>query len=168
MHFYDQGWRLIGTKKDLSKSLERITGIGEAVLFGGRLALQFVCVARKMSWAACRKCTRKEDQAYYLLGLFDLNMPLLYDEGGRAFRRFQQQICAVPIDQSIFTFSLESERRDIFAPKPRFLALGRRVACVTVADDITLEPPSMSNVGLQTRAKVLVQEYKSRLLILNR
>lgn len=38
-----------------------------------------------MSWAANRSTTRPEDVAYCLLGLFDTTMPLLYDEGERAF-----------------------------------------------------------------------------------
>jgi len=40
-----------------------------------------------MSWAADRETTRIEDEAYSLLGLFDINMPLLYSEGERAFQR---------------------------------------------------------------------------------
>ncbi|KAK4150420.1 heterokaryon incompatibility protein-domain-containing protein [Chaetomidium leptoderma] len=38
-----------------------------------------------MSWAAFRETTRPEDEAYSLLGLFDINMPLLYGEGEHAF-----------------------------------------------------------------------------------
>ncbi len=37
-------------------------------------------IAQKMSWAARRKTTRIEDQAYSLMGLFQVNMPLLYGE----------------------------------------------------------------------------------------
>ena len=38
-----------------------------------------------MSWASRRATTRHEDVAYCLLGLFDVNMPLLYGEGEKAF-----------------------------------------------------------------------------------
>lgn len=43
-------------------------------------------IAEKMSWACKRRVTRKEDEAYSLLGLFRINMPLLYGEGSRAFQ----------------------------------------------------------------------------------
>ena len=37
--------------------------------------------AQKMSWASKRKTTRVEDIAYSLMGIFEVNMPLLYGEG---------------------------------------------------------------------------------------
>jgi hypothetical protein len=43
----------------------------------------------RMSWAADRETTRIEDLAYYLLGIFGVNMPLLYGEGKKAFLRLQ-------------------------------------------------------------------------------
>ena len=49
-------------------------------------------VAEKMSWAAERKTSRLEDEAYCLLGLFGINMPLLYGEGSNAFQRLQMEI----------------------------------------------------------------------------
>jgi hypothetical protein len=36
--------------------------------------------------------TRIEDLAYCLLGIFNINMPLLYGEGPKAFRRLQEEI----------------------------------------------------------------------------
>ena len=38
-----------------------------------------------MSWASRRVTTRDEDIAYCLLGMFDVNMPLIYGEGEKAF-----------------------------------------------------------------------------------
>jgi hypothetical protein len=40
-----------------------------------------------MSWASEREPMRIEDTAYCLLGIFGVNMPLLYGEGERAFNR---------------------------------------------------------------------------------
>lgn len=66
------------------------------------LQLQDYCVAQKMSWASKRKTTRGEDIAYCLLGLFRINMPLLYGEGrSRAFFRLQKEILETTHDQSI-------------------------------------------------------------------
>ena len=49
-------------------------------------------IAERMSWAAKRKTTRQEDEAYCLLGIFGVNMPLLYGEGPGAFIRLQEEI----------------------------------------------------------------------------
>jgi hypothetical protein len=49
-------------------------------------------VAKRMSWASKRTTTRVEDIAYSLLGLFRVNMPMLYNEGERAFIRLQEEI----------------------------------------------------------------------------
>lgn len=62
-------------------------------------------VARRLSWAATRYTTRVEDVAYSLMGLFGVNMPLLYGEGGRAFFRLQQEIMKTSDDQSILAFT---------------------------------------------------------------
>ena len=71
--------------------VEEVTGIPKAVLTGAR-TLDSCSVAQRMSWAAERKTTKLEDQAYSLLGLFDINMPALYGEGKNAFLRLQEEI----------------------------------------------------------------------------
>ncbi|KAI6022993.1 hypothetical protein PISMIDRAFT_353015 [Pisolithus microcarpus 441] len=58
-----------------------------------------------MSWAADRKTTRVEDRAYSLLGLFGVNMPMLYGEGLKAFQRLQLEITRVSSDHSIFAWN---------------------------------------------------------------
>jgi hypothetical protein len=45
-----------------------------------------------MSWAAKRVTTREEDNAYCLLGIFDVYMPLIYGEGKRAFTRLIEEV----------------------------------------------------------------------------
>ena len=52
-----------------------------------------------MSWAAHRETSRKEDEAYCLLGLFEVNMPLLYGEEEKAFTRLQEEIIRSNSDQ---------------------------------------------------------------------
>lgn len=58
-----------------------------------------------MSWASNRQTTREEDKAYGLLGLFQVNMPLIYGEGSRAFRRLQEEILKNSQDLTIFAWS---------------------------------------------------------------
>ncbi|KAF2029555.1 hypothetical protein EK21DRAFT_112764 [Setomelanomma holmii] len=62
-----------------------------------------------MSWAAQRATIRLEDLAYALLGIFDINMPLLYGEGLRAFTRLQQEIMKKTNDDSIFAWGLDTD-----------------------------------------------------------
>jgi hypothetical protein len=46
-----------------------------------------------MSWAESRETTCKEDKAYSLLGIFDVNMPLIYGEGKeKALKRLREEI----------------------------------------------------------------------------
>ncbi|KAF2651895.1 HET-domain-containing protein [Lophiostoma macrostomum CBS 122681] len=61
-------------------------------------------VATRMSWASTRQTTRREDIAYCLLGIFNINMPLLYGEGDRAFFRLQEEIMRVSDDRSLFAW----------------------------------------------------------------
>ncbi|KAJ9134149.1 Vegetative incompatibility protein HET-E-1 [Pleurostoma richardsiae] len=101
--FLASDWAEIGSKKSLRSTVSRVTGISERVLEQGHW--EHYSAAQKMSWAAGRKTSRLEDEAYCLLGLFDINMPLLYGEGRKAFTRLQQEILRQSEDQSIFAWS---------------------------------------------------------------
>ncbi|RYP56441.1 hypothetical protein DL769_009913 [Monosporascus sp. CRB-8-3] len=78
--------------------LSNITGIPPGALLG---SLDDYCAASRLGWAAERKTTRVEDAAYSLLGLLDVNMPLLYGEGRKAFTRLQEEILKTRYDDSI-------------------------------------------------------------------
>ncbi|KAK1834626.1 heterokaryon incompatibility protein-domain-containing protein [Podospora conica] len=101
--FFDRGWSARGTRKTLCVLLGTITGVQPDVLVGITM-LRDVLTAVKMSWAAFRKTTRQEDVAYCLLGIFDVNMPLLYGEGPKAFIRLQEEIIKRSTDTSIFVW----------------------------------------------------------------
>ncbi|KAH9888952.1 HET-domain-containing protein [Cubamyces lactineus] len=101
--FVSKEWRPLGTKASLADLVEEITGIGRDVLTH-RTSLESVSVAQRMSWAAKRQTTREEDKAYSLLGLFGVNMPTIYGEGGNAFIRLQEEILKQVPDQSIFAW----------------------------------------------------------------
>ena len=101
--FLSNQWSAFGTKATLAAIVEEITHIDRAVLFHKK-SLDEVSVAERMSWASKRTTTRIEDQAYALLGIFDINMPTLYGEGTRAFRRLQEEILKRIPDQSLFAW----------------------------------------------------------------
>ncbi|PVH68682.1 HET-domain-containing protein, partial [Cadophora sp. DSE1049] len=101
--FFDKRWILLGTKIELVGHLSRITSISEDVLLDPSRRHNS-SVARKMSWASTRETTRMEDMAYSLLGIFNVNMPLLYGEGKRAFARLQEEILKETDDHSLFAW----------------------------------------------------------------
>ncbi|KAG7054766.1 hypothetical protein JMJ77_0007240 [Colletotrichum scovillei] len=102
--FYNASWQLLGSKESLSPFLSSITGIDEAILIG-KAPLLKVPVATRMSWASKRQTTRTEDSAYCLLGIFDINMPLLYGEGEKAFARLQFEILQETNDLSLLAWT---------------------------------------------------------------
>jgi hypothetical protein len=58
-----------------------------------------------MSWASARTTTVLEDESYCLLGIFDVQMPLLYGEGAKAFQRLQKEIIGQGLaDQSLLAW----------------------------------------------------------------
>ena len=66
-------------------------GIAKAALETGNITKHYA--AKIMFWAAHREVSREEDTAYSLIGLFDINIPMLYGEGGiKAFLRLQKAI----------------------------------------------------------------------------
>ncbi|KAJ3578633.1 hypothetical protein NPX13_g1938 [Xylaria arbuscula] len=102
LRFYSSNWTLLGFKSELCDALQRITGIDTFVLETGHFSQ--ICVAKRMSWASRRETTRSEDRAYSLMGIFNVNMPLIYGEGKNAFTRLQQEILRVSDDQSLFAW----------------------------------------------------------------
>ncbi|KAK2616368.1 hypothetical protein QQS21_000609 [Conoideocrella luteorostrata] len=107
--FLGSNWEEIGTKKTLTSLISGITGINDKALVTQNLS--DYSVAQKMSWMAGRQTTRPEDEAYCLMGLFDVNMPLLYGEGHKAFYRLQEEIMKHYDDESIFAWSLPEDEQ---------------------------------------------------------
>ncbi|TFK78589.1 hypothetical protein K466DRAFT_534374, partial [Polyporus arcularius HHB13444] len=105
--FLSQEWMTLGAKADHAGLLNQCTGIPESILTLSRRPAQF-SIAQRMSWAARRTTTRLEDEAYCLMGIFDVNMPTLYGEGRRAFRRLQEEIMRRSVDPSLFAWGLQS------------------------------------------------------------
>ncbi|RYP67355.1 hypothetical protein DL771_007299 [Monosporascus sp. 5C6A] len=106
VEFYDSDWNHYGTNESLEDAISSVTNIPSDVL-KKKAPLQSVSVACRMSWAANRTTTRREDRAYSLLGIFNINMALLYGEGDKAFIRLQEEICRQTADLSLFAWKAE-------------------------------------------------------------
>jgi hypothetical protein len=98
--FYSTPWAALGSRSLLAPVISEVAGIDRDCLMNGFNRDKY-SVARRMSWASSRTTTRPEDTAYFLLGLFDVNMPLLYGEGSKAFIRLQEEILRTSDDQSL-------------------------------------------------------------------
>ncbi len=126
--FLDQAWQEIGTKSSLQPILSKITSIPPAILQGAQL--ETASVAQRMSWASKRKTTRVEDLAYCLMGIFGINMPLLYGEEEKAFIRLQEEIIKISDDHSLFAWEFkENHDGGLLATSPVAFSNSGEIAC---------------------------------------
>lgn len=118
LQFFALDWSPLGSRNDLISEIFEGTG----TLLVEKLSI--ASAAKKMSWLSRRQTTRIEDMAYCMLGLFDINMPLLYGEGNRAFLRLQEEIIRKTADMTIFCWEfreaspMETEFHGLLAPNP--------------------------------------------------
>jgi hypothetical protein len=135
--FCNANWKVIGYQSQsrwlaglpphiygssLQSEVSRITGIPQPFQSGSR-TLREASIAKRMAWAARRQTSRIEDEAYCLLGIFGINMPLIYGEGNMAFDRLQDEIIKRSTDQSILAWEVPFGIRmmgPVLAPSPRY------------------------------------------------
>jgi hypothetical protein len=147
--FFDAQWRPFGTKADTAREIARITGIRRRFLVGME-PLENASVAMRMSWAARRTTTKREDMAYCLLGLFDVHIPPLYGEGEKAFMRLQLEIIKKSSDESIFAWKADIESSGLLASSPSYFEGSGNIVSFEIDGHQSL-PYSMTNQGLELR-----------------
>ncbi|KAJ1322901.1 HET domain-containing protein [Microdochium nivale] len=122
VEFYALDWTEIGTRDALASTLSRATAISQTYLRDTPLEdsrqtlLLRASMGERMSWAARRQTTRKEDEAYCLLGLFGVNIPLIYGEGGKAFIRLQEEILRHSFDPTLLAWGTLGAGGDPLVP----------------------------------------------------
>ena len=136
---------------DLDDLISDITHISDVVL-RDRDEFRNFCVAERISWAAHRQTTRPEDAAYSLMGLFNVNMPILYGEGVRsAFRRLQDEIMKTSFDQTIFAWRGSYESSGMLAQTPADFA---DTPQLEIWRPSMLAPFAMTNIGLSIKLPI--------------
>jgi hypothetical protein len=91
VEFFSREGNRLGDKRSLQQQIHEITGIPIQAL--QETFLSRFGVDERLSWAQNRQTTRKEDQAYALLGIFNVYMPLIYGEGkDNALKRLLKDI----------------------------------------------------------------------------
>ncbi|KAF2494939.1 hypothetical protein BU16DRAFT_51347 [Lophium mytilinum] len=103
VEFFSKEGTPLGNKKSLERQIHEVTGISIQALQG--TPLSHFSIDERMSWRAKRETKRIEDEAYSLLGIFEVSMPLIYGEEGRAFIRLAEEI-----DKPLRALSLNSMR----------------------------------------------------------
>lgn len=143
---YDKDWKWFGDRTSLSEQISAATGISDAHLSDQSTT----SVAMKLSWAANRQTSRIEDIAYSLLGIFDINMLMMYGEGENAFQRLQRKIIKRTDDETIFAWSSKDTSRPngMLAPSPAAFANCGGIKRSTDGAAVRL-PYAMTNKGLE-------------------
>jgi hypothetical protein len=147
--FCTSSWSIIGSKAELAEELSNITRIRIRYLQDPD-NINKASVAMRMSWAANRKTTRIEDIAYSLLGLFDVNMPLLYGEGMKAFMRLQKKLIKKSDDESIFAWQGQAGPSGMLAQSPAAFANSNEIVTLNVRVEERLQY-QLTNKGLELR-----------------
>lgn len=116
------------------------------------------CAAAVLAWASNRTTSRIEDSAYSLLGLLDVNLPLLYGEGSKAFRRLQEEILKSRHDESILAagYNCPGDNSSYDCPVfstsiSSFRHCGQFRKTARHRDDLLVDPAvhsTMTNIGL--------------------
>ena len=103
--FLSQDWMPLCSKCAAPGLVHQVTGVDIDVLLS-TVPLSSKSVAKRLSWASQRETRRVEDEAYSLMGIFGVNIPVMYGEGRRAFRRLQEEIMKQSPDHTLFVWSL--------------------------------------------------------------
>ncbi|KAH8649857.1 hypothetical protein BX600DRAFT_528847 [Xylariales sp. PMI_506] len=103
--FFNKSWVSIGTRASLMSVIGAVSKIPLHILApDSPYKLENPELLRHLSFARKRQTTRTEDQAYSMMGILGINMPLIYGEGRNAFQRLQEEIIRTTDDQSILVF----------------------------------------------------------------
>ncbi|KAI1746704.1 hypothetical protein F4782DRAFT_523681 [Xylaria castorea] len=158
--FLASDWSVLGDKQDnpaLVDLIADITGVPVAVLLG-KARPGNISVASRLQWASERQTTRAEDIAYCLLGIFDVNIPLLYGESQKAFVRLQEAILKSTSDQSIFAWNhADTLSKDpdslhgLFAQSPASFRHCTKIETLPIAPTAVSIPVEITSHGVRVQ-----------------
>ena len=164
--FLNEKWKELGTKASLRQDVSEYTGIPVSILSGDD-NLETFSVAQRMSWAAKRKTSRIEDRAYCLLGIFGINIPLVYGERESAFIRLQEEIMRISDDHSLFAWKSEDNRGGLLATSPAAFIDSDNIVQSNPSDTFN-SPLTMSSRGIHLELRLMGMRLRGLgLVILN-
>jgi len=152
--FLGKSWNHLGTRSSLANAIRDVTKIPLDVLMGK--PLDGISAAARMSWASKRITTKPEDMAYCLLGLFNVNMPLLYGEGQeKAFTRLQEEFLKASDDETLFAWRADPKEAaekpywGLLAASPRYFEFSSELKKPRFKSHIDNHPTEITNRGLR-------------------
>jgi hypothetical protein len=164
--FFSKDGEQLGDKTSLTQTLHKITGITVQALEGSPMTC--FTVEERMLWAQGRNTKREEDAAYSLLGIFDVQMPLLYGEGReKAWYRLRREIrehhsIDLPIATGASFNSHDEEHNARCLPNTRTKLLDQITRWAT---DKSSKPvfwlSRMAGTGKSTIARTVAQSFAS-------
>jgi hypothetical protein len=167
VEFFSKDGERLGDKESLKQTLHEITGIAMQALEGSPMTC--FTVDERMLWARGRNTKREEDAAYSLLGIFDVQMPLLYGEGReKAWHRLRREIrehdsIDLPVATGASFDSHNEEHNARCLPNTRTELLD---AITTWANNKGGKPifwlSGMAGTGKSTIARTIAQSFADR------
>ncbi|KAJ5170297.1 HET domain protein [Penicillium coprophilum] len=162
--FVDKNWVEIIDKINGQEQIERATGIQPEKL----RTFEKCSIWERFSWASRRRTTLVEDRAYSLLGLFGINMPLIYGEGERAFLRLQHELIKTHDDASILLWGAHNYNEENIIPR-RLGVLAPSVSCFqiqsgnhTISERLPGRNLSISAKGLHVDVDLMILKSDRR------
>jgi hypothetical protein len=167
VEFFSKGGDRLGDKESLKQTLHEITGIAVRALEGSPMTS--FTVDERMQWAQGRNTKRKEDAAYSLLGIFDVQMPLLYGEGRqKAMDRLRKEVkeyhsINLPIAVGASFNSYNEEHNARCLPNTRTELLDEITTWANNKDGKSIFWLSgMAGTGKSTIARTVAESFASR------
>ena len=165
--FFDKSGVFIGSRTQICPLISKATGIDPGYLEDNQ-SIWEASIAQRVSWASKRTTTRQEDIAYSLLGIFDVNMALLYGEGEKAFQRLQDEIIKQSDDESIFAWGLDKdypEATGVLAQSPADFAGSEDVITspgpTRLISPRTRRPHFLTNKGIEYTQRTYYPDYNA-------
>jgi len=167
VEFFSKDGDRLGDKESLKQTLHEITGIAVRALEGSPMTS--FTVDERMQWAQGRNTKRKEDAAYSLLGIFDVQMPLLYGEGRqKAMDRLRKEVkeyhsINLPIAVGASFNSYNEEHNARCLPNTRTELLDEITTWANNKDGKSIFWLSgMAGTGKSTIARTVAESFASR------
>ncbi|KAI4601788.1 hypothetical protein KJ359_010652 [Pestalotiopsis sp. 9143b] len=160
--FFTLDWMLLGHKSGIAPWISSRTRIHREALEDATTISNF-SIAQRMSWAASRTTTVVEDMAYCLLGIFDINMPMLYGQGEGAFQKLQHEIIKASGDQSIFAWTIEDgDSHPWTGALARSPNSFKNCGSIVRNPEFKQEPSSRTNVGFKMRVGMINNAFMTQ------
>ncbi|KAI0479901.1 vegetative incompatibility protein HET-E-1 [Xylaria cf. heliscus] len=171
VEFFSKEHVLLGNKSSLERSICDVTRIPVEAL--RNCPLSDFSVSDRLSWMEPRETTLEEDKAYAMLGIFQVQMPLLYGEGySKASERLRREVAqatrlpSIPVAEGASFDSRAEEHNARCYPNTRVDIL-RQIASWAADPDgkAVFWLNGVAGTGKSTISRTVAQDFYERGLL---